>query len=76
MVTFTEAATAELRDRIRRRLHDARLAFPRGASDDPLLRSLLAEFIDRNLAVSLLLSAERQMDEAGICTIHGFANGC
>ncbi|HAS4582101.1 TPA: exodeoxyribonuclease V subunit beta [Vibrio cholerae] len=72
VVTFTEAATAELRDRIRRRLHDARLAFARGASDDPLLRSLLAEFIDHNLAVSLLLSAERQMDEAAIFTIHGF----
>ncbi|QKU85128.1 exodeoxyribonuclease V subunit beta [Vibrio cholerae] len=72
VVTFTEAATAELRDRIRRRLHDARLAFARGASDDPLLRSLLAEFTDHNLAVSLLLSAERQMDEAAIFTIHGF----
>ncbi|ELP1737718.1 exodeoxyribonuclease V subunit beta [Vibrio cholerae] len=72
VVTFTEAATAELRDRIRRRLHDARLAFARGASEDPLLRSLLAEFTDHNLAVSLLLSAERQMDEAAIFTIHGF----
>ncbi|MFZ6044263.1 UvrD-helicase domain-containing protein, partial [Vibrio natriegens] len=27
VVTFTEAATAELRDRIRRRIHDARVAF-------------------------------------------------
>lgn len=72
VVTFTEAATAELRDRIRRRLHDARLAFARGASDDPLLRSLLAEFTDHSLAVSLLLNAERQMDEAAIFTIHGF----
>ncbi|EIY4765121.1 exodeoxyribonuclease V subunit beta [Vibrio cholerae] len=72
VVTFTEAATAELRDRIRRRLHDARLAFARGASEDPLLRSLLAEFTDHSLAVSLLLNAERQMDEAAIFTIHGF----
>ncbi|EMC3730443.1 exodeoxyribonuclease V subunit beta [Vibrio cholerae] len=72
VVTFTEAATAELRDRIRRRLHDARLAFARGASDDPLLRSLLTEFTDHRLAVSLLLNAERQMDEAAIFTIHGF----
>ncbi|HDG1724019.1 TPA: exodeoxyribonuclease V subunit beta [Vibrio cholerae] len=72
VVTFTEVATAELRDRIRRRLHDARLAFARGASEDPLLRSLLAEFTDHSLAVSLLLNAERQMDEAAIFTIHGF----
>ncbi|MGL4829363.1 MAG: UvrD-helicase domain-containing protein, partial [Vibrio sp.] len=72
VVTFTEAATAELRDRIRRRLHDARLAFARGASEDPLLSSLLAEFTDHSLAVSLLLNAERQMDEAAIFTIHGF----
>ncbi|MGL4381151.1 MAG: exodeoxyribonuclease V subunit beta [Vibrio sp.] len=72
VVTFTAAATAELRDRIRRRLHDARLAFARGASDDPLIHSLLEEFTDHSLAVSLLLNAERQMDEAAIFTIHGF----
>ncbi|NCO46261.1 MAG: UvrD-helicase domain-containing protein, partial [Vibrio sp.] len=37
VVTFTEAATAELRDRIRRRIHEARIAFSRGFSDDPVI---------------------------------------
>ncbi|WP_438878595.1 UvrD-helicase domain-containing protein, partial [Bacillus cereus group sp. Bce005] len=31
VVTFTEAATAELRDRIRQRIHQARIAFLRGS---------------------------------------------
>src|SRR4029079_5972045 len=43
VVTFTDAATAELRDRIRRRLADARIAFERGQvdEDDPFLAGLL-----------------------------------
>ncbi|MDR9830198.1 exodeoxyribonuclease V subunit beta [Vibrio sp. FNV 38] len=72
VVTFTEAATAELRDRIRARIHDARLAFSRGVSDDPVIQPLLAEVDDHPSAVALLLQAERQMDEAAVYTIHGF----
>ncbi len=41
VVTFTEAATAELRDRIRAQIHDARLAFSRGKSSDPVIAPLL-----------------------------------
>ncbi|USH03032.1 exodeoxyribonuclease V subunit beta [Grimontia kaedaensis] len=72
VVTFTEAATQELRDRIRARIHDARLAFSRGHSDDPVIRPLLDEVQDYSYAERLLLQAERQMDEAAIYTIHGF----
>ncbi|OAN14037.1 exodeoxyribonuclease V subunit beta [Photobacterium jeanii] len=72
VVTFTEAATAELRDRIRARIHDARLAFSRGVSDDPVIQPLLAEISDHKTAAQILLQAERQMDEAAIYTIHGF----
>ncbi|MDO6707769.1 exodeoxyribonuclease V subunit beta [Photobacterium sp. 1_MG-2023] len=72
VVTFTEAATAELRDRIRRRIHEARLAFSRGASDDPVLKHLLADLPDHARSAAILLQAERQMDEAAIFTIHGF----
>jgi exodeoxyribonuclease V beta subunit len=46
VVTFTEAATAELRDRIRARIHDARLAFSRGQSSDPVIEPLLEEVSD------------------------------
>ncbi|MEJ2766611.1 exodeoxyribonuclease V subunit beta [Photobacterium sp. MCCC 1A19761] len=72
VVTFTEAATAELRDRIRRRIHDARLAFNRGQSNDPVIAPLLDEIPDHKAAAAILLQAERQMDEAAIFTIHGF----
>ncbi|WP_421219832.1 exodeoxyribonuclease V subunit beta [Aeromonas enteropelogenes] len=72
VVTFTEAATAELRGRIRGRIHEARLAFMRGQSGDALLAQLLAEVEDHELAARRLLAAERQMDEAAVFTIHGF----
>ncbi|AXV32702.1 exodeoxyribonuclease V subunit beta [Aeromonas hydrophila] len=72
VVTFTEAATAELRGRIRARIHEARLAFMRGHSSDALLSQLLAEVEDHELAARRLLAAERQMDEAAVFTIHGF----
>ncbi|APJ17145.1 TPA: exodeoxyribonuclease V subunit beta [Aeromonas hydrophila] len=76
VVTFTEAATAELRGRIRARIHEARLAFMRGKvvdeDKDPLLAELLKEVADHELAARRLLAAERQMDEAAVFTIHGF----
>ncbi|HIF9541736.1 TPA: exodeoxyribonuclease V subunit beta [Photobacterium damselae] len=72
VVTFTEAATAELRDRIRRRIHDARIAFARGNSSDPVIAPLLEDIADHKAAAATLLQAERQMDEAAIYTIHGF----
>ncbi|MBW3698001.1 exodeoxyribonuclease V subunit beta [Vibrio sp. T187] len=72
VVTFTEAATAELRDRIRARIHDARIAFARGVSNDPVIEPLLEEVTDHAQAAAILLHAERQMDEAAVYTIHGF----
>ncbi|MCE0494335.1 exodeoxyribonuclease V subunit beta [Vibrio salinus] len=72
VVTFTEAATTELRSRIRERIHQARIAFSRGESDDPVIQSLLDSVSDRIYAARLLLNAEREMDSAAIYTIHGF----
>ena len=72
VVTFTAAATQELRDRIRARIHDARVAFGRGSSSDPVIQPLLKAVSDHQKAEKLLLDAERQMDEAAIYTIHGF----
>jgi exodeoxyribonuclease V beta subunit len=72
VVTFTEAATAELRDRIRARIHAARVAFMRGQSSDPVIAPLLEQVADREWAAQTLLYAERQMDEAAVYTIHGF----
>lgn len=72
VVTFTEAATAELRGRIRANIHELRLACLRGVSSNPMLMQLLQEIPQPADAASLLLAAERQMDEAAIFTIHGF----
>ncbi|RLM14093.1 exodeoxyribonuclease V subunit beta [Gibbsiella quercinecans] len=72
VVTFTEAATEELRGRIRSNIHALRIACVRGHSDDPLMASLLAQIGDLADAAAQLLAAERQMDEAAIYTIHGF----
>lgn len=72
VVTFTEAATAELRERIRSKIHAAHIAFLRGESDDVVIADLLAEIDDHEWAAKVLLGAKRQMDEAAIYTIHGF----
>ena len=72
VVTFTEAATAELRGRIRANIHELRIDCVRGESRSPLLQALMHEIVDLPRAASMLLAAERQMDEAGIFTIHGF----
>jgi len=73
VVTFTEAATGELRDRIRTRLRGALDAFLAGQApaDDAFLQELLRGH-DRDVAVKLLTSAIADFDEAAIFTIHGF----
>lgn len=72
VVTFTEAATEELRGRIRDNIHQLRIACIRGDSDHPVMKQLLAEIDDKAQAAMTLLLAERQMDESAIYTIHGF----
>lgn len=75
VVTFTEAATEELRDRIRARIHDTRLAFIDGHSTDPFIARLINDLdniMGKDYCTALLLAAEQQMDEAAIFTIHGF----
>lgn len=75
VVTFTDAATQELRDRIRARLVQAAQAF-RGelAEPDPILAGLL-EDVDPALHASSahkLDIAGQWMDQAAVSTIHGW----
>ncbi|MCS3430946.1 exodeoxyribonuclease V subunit beta [Klebsiella sp. BIGb0407] len=72
VVTFTEAATEELRGRIRANIHELRIACIRNHTRNPLLANLLTQIQDKPLAARTLLLAEQQMDEAAIFTIHGF----
>ena len=81
VVTFTDAATKELRDRIRARLAEAAEAFladpatvvPRPAGQD-LLHDLRAEhpIQDWPRCARLLRLAAEWMDESAVSTIHGW----
>ncbi|GDX05229.1 exodeoxyribonuclease V subunit beta [Buttiauxella sp. A111] len=72
VVTFTQAATEELRGRIRANIHELRIACVRNRTDNPLFQNLLAEIPDLHQAARILRLAEQQMDDAAIFTIHGF----
>lgn len=72
VVTFTEAATEEIKDRVRGRIIAARDAIVSGTSADPLIEQVLAQVSDKPRAFELLDSAAKSMDEAAIFTIHGF----
>lgn len=78
VVTFTNAATAELRERIRGRLAET-LAALRGEPlppGDPFVPQLLQALAERGLAADTLRAladeALQGFDEAAIFTIHGF----
>jgi exodeoxyribonuclease V beta subunit len=73
VVTFTKAATAELKTRIREKLRQSFQVFLTGESQDPFMQSLLSELPDHSLACRRLALATKQMDEAAIFTIHGFS---
>src|ERR1035438_7481142 len=73
VVTYTDAATEELRHRIRQTLADALQAFESGSSDIPFLKAL----VDRLSGEAREMEARLQnalcgFDEAPIFTIHGF----
>ncbi len=70
-VTFTEAATQELRDRIRRRLQSALEDLHGGASKDDIVNAFLKKG-DTAIGIRQLDLAIQSFDEAQIFTIHGF----
>ncbi len=70
VVTYTRAATGELRGRIRARLVEALAAFERGEGDG-YLRALVARHEPGPACARLRLAIE-SFDEAAIFTIHGF----
>ncbi len=72
VVTFTNAATDELKGRIRSKLKSAWQDFYLGKSDDPGIAQLLTEMPDARLAQARLYNAIQHLDEAAIFTIHGF----
>jgi exodeoxyribonuclease V beta subunit len=79
LVTFTEAATAELRDRVRSRLVES-LAFlerdgaPDEADDDVLRAIATPDALERSARITRLRAAVTDFDLAAISTIHGFCS--
>lgn len=80
VVTFTDAATKELRDRIRERLSKAAACFLENPQEpsagDEFLLKLRAEYLPEQwsgCARKLQLAAE-WMDESAVSTIHGWCN--
>ncbi|GAB2711998.1 exodeoxyribonuclease V subunit beta [Comamonas sediminis] len=81
VVTFTDAATQELRDRIRHRLSEAAQLFaqdPEGSGSeeatDPLLLALRADYPSSRwpACARVLHEAANWMDEAAVSTIHSW----
>ena len=74
-LTFTNAATAELRHRVRGRISEARRAFRGDAGpepDDEFLSALARNSPDRDADRQRLEAAAGLLDEACIFTLHGF----
>ena len=81
VVTFTEAATEEIRERVRSRLQEMRhcllIAQEQGTDineGDPVLKTLLTRVSDIKAAWHQLDAAIKSLDEAAIFTIHGFCH--
>lgn len=72
VLTFTNAATEELKYRIRNKLVKAKVAFGQGASDDPLIAALVTKYPDAKAAELRLHDSLIDFDQAAIYTIHGF----
>ncbi len=72
VITYTNAATAELRERIRNRLTGARQALERGHGGDAVECALLEHCADPERVDRLLQRAILDFDRAAIFTIHGF----
>jgi exodeoxyribonuclease V beta subunit len=79
-MTFTEAATAELRERIRQRLHDAAVWFEQKLAGKPVDTDSFMDKLSADLSepywplcVRRLQLAAHAMDEAAIYTIHGWS---
>lgn len=72
-VTYTEAATEELRHRVRQTLVQASQAFASGASGIPYLQALVTKYGDQSREMEARLqNALCDFDDAPIYTIHGF----
>ncbi|MFQ5639301.1 MAG: exodeoxyribonuclease V subunit beta [bacterium] len=74
VVTFTEAATNELKKRIREVLLEGKKAMLTGESEIEFVAQCVQKYRGSQAALSQLNNAIRDFDEAAIFTIHGFCS--
>ena len=74
VVTYTDAATKELKDRLLERISESIEALKLGQApeDDQYLKELIEHTTTPSLAIERLRRAVRMFDEAAVYTIHGF----
>ncbi len=72
VLTFTNAATEELKERIRSKLAKAGHAFAGASVADPFIEKLVRRYPDSKTAGALIHEALIGFDRAAIFTIHGF----
>lgn len=75
VVTFTKAATQELKDRIIKRLRECRSVLQHGeqSTKDPFLTSFHQLYKDDGKALKYIQRALHQIDDLSVFTIHSFA---
>ena len=74
VVTFTKAATEELKGRIRNKLLEARRVFRSGSSGDTAVSELISGMDHAETALERIQDALRDFDSTAIYTIHGFCH--
>ena len=74
VVTFTQAATHELKQRVTELLRAAQVGFERGSSTDESIQACIDASSDVKRDLIRLRQAALSLDEAPIYTIHGFCS--
>jgi exodeoxyribonuclease V beta subunit len=72
VVTYTKAATEDLRTRIREMIRDVLSALEEGSSSESFISDLLTTIGESDDGKQRLREALRNFDEAAVFTIHGF----
>ena len=74
VVTFTNSATEELKDRIRNRIKEVYQVFIGCHTDDALVQEIVDTTPNKDRAICCLDLALRTLDDAAVYTIHGFCH--
>jgi len=74
VVTFTKAATEELKGRIRNKLLDVRRALTSGSSSDKAVLKIVSGITHTETGLARIQDALRDFDSTAIYTIHGFCH--